>query len=180
MPGDGLDLLNEPKRLKLIKKPIAPWNELFFNSKILKICIPENRRWLLIQIPLGLCCLPSGEGEKMSEMIAYCGLNCTECPALLATRANDEEKAQSIAREWSTQFGVNVTAANVWCDGCLVGGKKCAHCGECEIRACGIEKGVENCAHCAEYNTCGKIQGFFTMAPMAKTNLEKILAKLTT
>jgi hypothetical protein len=59
----------------------------------------------------------------MSPMIAYCGLNCDECPALAATRENDAVKAQKIADDWSKQFNVNVTIDNVWCDGCLVAGK---------------------------------------------------------
>jgi len=109
----------------------------------------------------------------MSDMIAYCGINCTQCPAHLATLENDLGKAQAIAEAWSKQFNVNVTVDNVWCDGCLVGGKKCAHCHECEIRACGIEKGVENCAHCDDY-ACDILTAFFKMAPGAQGVLDAI------
>jgi hypothetical protein len=118
------------------------------------------------------------EGKSMSDMIAYCGLNCTECPALIATKAGDEAKIKEMAEIWSKQFNADVKPEHVWCDGCLVGGKKCGHCYECEIRACGMQKKVENCGHCSEFDTCGKIQSFFPMAPAAKTNLEKIRAAL--
>jgi len=117
------------------------------------------------------------KGYKLMEMIAYCGLNCTECPALIATKENNEEKVKAIAAEWAKAYGANITADSVWCDGCLVGGKKCGHCHECEIRACGMKKGVKNCAHCAQY-PCGKLEAFFALAPVAKNNLEAIKARL--
>lgn len=110
-------------------------------------------------------------------MIAYCGLTCTECPGYLATLAHDEARVAAIAEEWSKQYGTKVTAENVWCDGCLVGGKKCAHCSECEIRACGRERGVANCGHCDDY-VCDKLTGFFEMVPEAKATLDKVRAGL--
>ena len=30
-------------------------------------------------------------------MIAYCGLNCTECPAYIATKANDDKLREEAA-----------------------------------------------------------------------------------
>jgi hypothetical protein len=112
--------------------------------------------------------------EKMSKkMIAYCGLGCTECPAYLATQANDPVAAQKIAAEWSKAYSADVKVENVWCDGCLVDGKKCAHCGECEIRACAQNLGVENCARCGKY-PCAPLEGFFKMAPMARQSLEAL------
>ncbi len=110
-------------------------------------------------------------------MISYCGITCTECPAYLATQANDPRKARETAEQWSRQFDTTITADQVWCDGCIVGGKKCFHCGECEIRACAVEQGVVNCAHCAEY-ACGKLTSFFAMAPSAKATLDAIQASL--
>ena len=40
----------------------------------------------------------------MSEMIACCGLVCTQCPAYLATQANDLQKAQQTAAMWSKMY----------------------------------------------------------------------------
>jgi hypothetical protein len=108
----------------------------------------------------------------MEKMIAYCGLVCTDCPAYLATKAGDEKKAQETAALWKKEYGIDVSVADVWCDGCLVAGKKCAHCAECEIRACGIEKGVTNCGRCADF-ACAKIEGFFKMAPFARDVLQR-------
>jgi hypothetical protein len=112
--------------------------------------------------------------EKMTtKMTAYCGLGCTECPAYLATQANDAAAAQKIAAEWSKAYHADVKIEHVWCDGCLVEGKKCAHCGECKIRACARKLGVESCARCDRY-PCAELRGFFEMAPMARESLEAL------
>jgi len=105
------------------------------------------------------------------RMLAFCGLVCTECPAYLATQDNDITKAQKVADEWSTTYHAQIKTEHVWCDGCLVEGKKCAHCSQCEIRACGIEHKVNNCGLCTEY-PCEKIEAFFKMAPAARTHLD--------
>jgi hypothetical protein len=108
-----------------------------------------------------------------SSMIAFCGLVCSQCPAYLATQRNDESLARQTAKEWSATYGLNVTVEDVWCDGCTVGGRKCAHCGECEIRACGTAKQVLNCGHCPDY-PCDKLNAFFKMVPMAKQTLDGV------
>ena len=110
-------------------------------------------------------------------MISRCGLVCTECPAYLATQAGDVARATAIAEEWSKQYNTAVQVENVWCDGCLAEGKKCAHCGECAIRACGIKKGVTNCGHCDDY-ICDKLTEFFAMVPEAQATLDKVKAGL--
>jgi hypothetical protein len=114
----------------------------------------------------------------MNQMIAYCGLVCTGCPAYTATQANDAAAIEQIAREWAEAYGVPVTAEDVWCDGCLSDGPRlCAHCGECEVRACATGRGVVNCGHCDDYG-CDIIAGFLANAPQAKTVLEEIRAGL--
>ncbi|MGD2206413.1 MAG: DUF3795 domain-containing protein, partial [Anaerolineae bacterium] len=63
-------------------------------------------------------------------------------------------------------------------DGCLgTAGRKCAHCAECEIRACAMALNVANCAHCADYG-CEKIEGFFGFVPEARATLDGIRAEL--
>ena len=111
----------------------------------------------------------------MDKMIAFCGLVCTECPAYLATQANDENKAKETAEMWSRQFHTEVKVEDVWCDGCLVKGKKCAHCAECEIRACGRGKNLSNCSECDEF-ACELLEGFFKMVPEARKVLEDLRA----
>ena len=112
-------------------------------------------------------------------MIAYCGLVCTECPAFLATQAGDEKKAQATADLWSRQFHHTLALDDVWCDGCLVGGKKCAHCAVCSIRACAQNRGVKNCGHCDEY-CCEELGKFLQVAPNARKTLERIRQEIKT
>ena len=111
----------------------------------------------------------------MDKIIAYCGLICTDCPAYTATQANDQAALERVAAQWREEFNApNITAEAVICDGCLSGGRKCSHCAECPIRACGLERGVANCAYCADYDTCQKLAGFFGFVPSAKAVLDEI------
>ena len=111
------------------------------------------------------------------KMVAYCGLVCTDCPAYIATKENDEKKIEEIAAMWSKEYKADIKAESVWCDGCIVEGKKCAHCAVCEIRACAIQEEVKNCAHCVDY-ACKKLTQFFEMAPPAKDTLDEIAKNL--
>ena len=114
-----------------------------------------------------------------NTIIAYCGITCSSCPAYTATQANDQNALEQVAAQWREEFHApNITVESVMCDGCLTGSHKCAHCAECEIRSCGVARGVINCAHCADYPTCDKIQGFFAMVPDARIALDAIRATL--
>ena len=111
----------------------------------------------------------------MSEqIIAYCGLVCTECPAFVATRENDTDKLKALALEW---YGANGDAIFCLCDGCTTKGRKNKHCLECGVRLCAMERGVVNCAYCNDYG-CKTLTGLFQNIPLAKENLERIRASL--
>ena len=114
----------------------------------------------------------------MDKMIAYCGLICTECPAYLATQANDRAELERVAAMWREEYNApNITVESVICDGCIVGGHKCGHCAECDIRACAMALNVANCAHCADY-TCEKLEKFFGFVPGARGVLDEIRQSL--
>lgn len=114
----------------------------------------------------------------MDKMIAYCGLVCTDCPAFIATQADDRTGLEKVAAQWREEFNApNITVESVICDGCVVGGRKCSHCFECEMRACGLERGVLNCAHCDDY-ACEKLEGFLGFVPDARAVLDGIRAGL--
>ncbi len=108
----------------------------------------------------------------MPDLIAFCGLDCSKCEAYQATQANDEAWKQRVADQWKAEYNVDVGIAGVTCDGCTaVDGRYGAHCYDCDIRQCGLERGVANCAACPDY-TCEKLQSFFAFASDAKANLE--------
>ncbi|MFZ5917020.1 MAG: DUF3795 domain-containing protein [Chloroflexota bacterium] len=115
----------------------------------------------------------------MDKMIAYCGLICTDCPAYLATQANDRAGLERVAAMWRQEFNApDITVESVICDGCVTdGGRKCGHWSECDVRACAMERGVVNCAHCDDYG-CPIIEGFLGFVPGARATLDGIRAGL--
>jgi len=114
----------------------------------------------------------------MSEMIAICGLPCQECGAFLATRDDDDEKRAEVAKTWSEMFEAEIKPSDINCEGCTSdGGVHFQHCTVCEIRKCGVAKGVVNCAHCAEY-ACATLEKFFEMVPECRARLDGIRAAL--
>jgi hypothetical protein len=85
------------------------------------------------------------------EIIAYCGLICTECPAFIATQTNDIELRRKTAKGWSTKEN-KIDPDDIVCDGCLVVKERHnVFCSECEVRACGLETDVKNCSYCGKY-----------------------------
>ena len=114
----------------------------------------------------------------MNKIIAYCGLVCSDCSAYIATQADDQAALEKVAAQWREEYNApDITVESVLCDGCLDGGRKCGHCADCEIRACGVERGVINCAHCSEY-ACERLEGFFGFAPDARVALDEIRRSL--
>ncbi len=110
----------------------------------------------------------------MEKMTAYCGLVCTDCDAYIATEEDDEERRKKIAEQWSEEYGAEIEAEDVLCDGCLNNqGDHISHWEECEIRICNEERGLENCAHCDDY-ICEKLEEYVKMSEEIRTNLEKI------
>ena len=80
-----------------------------------------------------------------------------------------------MAAQWREEYNApDITVESVLCDGCLTDeGRKCSHCFDCKIRACGMERGVVNCAYCDDYG-CEELEGFFGFAPDAKVLLDGI------
>jgi hypothetical protein len=114
----------------------------------------------------------------MQEIVAYCGITCSECPAYLATQADNDEDRKTVAEKWSKEYNSDIKPEQINCDGCLPGpGRRFAHCAVCDIRACGVARGVENCAACEEY-ACDKLTRFFGFVPAAKAKLDSLRAAL--
>jgi len=110
----------------------------------------------------------------MENITAFCGIECTKCPAFIAKKENNDELRKKTADEWSKQFNVTIQPESVNCDGCVsLKGVHIDYCAMCEIRKCGLEKEVENCAHCGDY-ICEKLDKWFKNAPDAKNTLEEI------
>lgn len=115
----------------------------------------------------------------METLIAYCGLRCDSCPIHLATLEPDQTRQrnmrESIAEQCTALYGINIRPKDVTnCDGCRANtGRLFSGCLTCEIRKCAGMKPIENCAYCSDY-PCGRLTEFFSVAPEAQIQLEKI------
>jgi hypothetical protein len=115
------------------------------------------------------CNNQSGKGadkKMVSEMIAYCGLNCITCPIYLATREKNPEKQrrdrEQIVIAIKKYLGEEKRVEDITdCDGCKAQGERLySGCQTCQIRKCARQKRLENCAYCSEY-PCDKLSKFF-------------------
>ena len=107
-------------------------------------------------------------------LIAYCGLNCEECEAYIATINNDDELREKVAKEWSILNKVEITKEMINCEGCRANGKKFPFCDKlCPIRICGKEKAVETCGDCENLKTCQKLKMVIDNNDKALDNLLK-------
>ena len=111
----------------------------------------------------------------MDRVVAFCGLICTDCPAYIATQAVDRVALEQVAAQWREEYNApDITVESVMCDGCLADdGRHCGHWYDCELRACGAERGVVNCAGCADY-ACERLERFFGFVPDARAVLDEI------
>ncbi len=115
----------------------------------------------------------------MAGMISHCGLRCDECAAYKATRADDDAMRIQVAEKWSIQYRSDIKPEDIDCEGCLSGGDKVfSHCHVCEIRKCGMERGVPNCAHCQDY-VCSKLDSFLQKVPGNRKLLEGIRKEIS-
>jgi hypothetical protein len=111
----------------------------------------------------------------MPEMLAYCGIDCGACPALIATRNNDDALRAKTAAEWSKSFGHDFKPEEINCTGCPTDTEPhIVYCESmCEIRKCARGRKLENCAACADYG-CATLTGFLKNVPDARARLEAL------
>ncbi len=107
------------------------------------------------------------------SMIAYCGLDCSECPVYMATLSGYKYSRKKIALEWSQIFNSKISADDINCRGCRSKtGIYFSHCYECSIRLCALNRSIETCADCSEY-PCVDLKEFFELTPQSRRNLER-------
>ena len=114
----------------------------------------------------------------MSENIAYCGLNCDECPAKLAKLNDDDALRAKMQQEWGSD-DYPLSKDDINCDGCKTkGGLHFKFCGSCTVRKCASGRGVDTCAHCKDYG-CEILESWLSHAgEESRQRLEKMRAAL--
>lgn len=108
----------------------------------------------------------------MEKIVGVCGITCTECPAFIATKENDDSKRRQVAEEWSKRYNHEIKPEQINCDGCLPGLGIHQQIHDCNIRKCGIEMKVQNCAHCVDYK-CERLSRLLENVPDAERTLEE-------
>jgi hypothetical protein len=115
----------------------------------------------------------------MNTTIAYCGLDCYNCPIHLATLEEDLSVKKKMRNEIAGQLAIIYKTTPKPeiisdCDGCKINnGRLFTGCSDCEIRKCAIQFKLENCAYCQDY-ACEKLKRHFAIDPGAQDRLEKI------
>ena len=114
----------------------------------------------------------------MKDYIAYCGLDCKQCEARLATEKDDDILRAKVAALWSELNGVEITPDMINCSGCRIDGVKTPYCDSlCSIRQCAIDRKVETCGCCCEMKTCEKLAMITENNSEALRNLNAWLSK---
>ena len=116
---------------------------------------------------------------EQSEIISYCGLNCSRCPIYLATTEPDSAKQIrmriEIAELCNSKYGKNYTYADINdCMGCLsLSGEIFSGCLQCKVRTCAQFREVKNCAECPDY-ICAILDDIYIIDNTGKKTLDSI------
>jgi hypothetical protein len=97
---------------------------------------------------------------SINNSIAYCGTDCTECPAFIAKKANNYKLKVKTAKEWGDPEHP-VKPEEISCDGCkTVDGEKYKFCiNTCNVRVCAVKRNVDICSFCNEF-PCNELKRF--------------------
>jgi hypothetical protein len=107
----------------------------------------------------------------ITQTMAPCGNNCTECPRYIATRNSDTATLKQLAQIWH-QCGLNQSIQSVEdmkCTGCN-STKKCGG----KINACEKLKHIANCSMCGLY-PCDKLRLVLANTQKCKENTLALL-----
>ena len=111
----------------------------------------------------------------MDRLIAYCGLDCGDCPAYAVTQARDVAGQQRLVEQWRVEFGMpDMPLEAVLCDGCSPSRERHgSYCAACEVRACGEAHNVPNCAYCSDY-ACSRLDAMFARNPELREAMDAL------
>lgn len=108
----------------------------------------------------------------MRPNIAYCGLDCEQCDAYIATLHDDQALREKTAKLWAELNHAPILPEHINCQGCRADGAKTVFCEQlCAVRRCARQRGVDTCGDCPEMESCPTVGAIFANAPQAKKNL---------
>ena len=110
-------------------------------------------------------------------MIAYCGLDCEQCEAFVATWKNDDALRRDVADKWARLYNAAIRPEHINCTGCKSAGVKTLYCDQmCAVRKCAINRRLNTCADCADY-PCATLTPILTASPPARARLDALRAR---
>ena len=108
----------------------------------------------------------------MRPNIAYCGLDCEQCDAYIATLHDDQALREKTAKLWAALNHAPILPEHIHCQGCRADGVKTVFCEQlCAVRRCARQRGVVTCGDCPEMESCPTVGAIFTNNPQAKEKL---------
>jgi len=108
-----------------------------------------------------------------NTLLAFCGVDCTNCEIFIATQENNFMLKEKIAKKISSS-SYKITTDEINCYGCSGNQNiKFKFCNSCKIRECGIENKLNNCGECVKYPCC-LLTKAFEMDQTNKIRLDKI------
>jgi hypothetical protein len=81
----------------------------------------------------------SREMGENPKMIAYCGLDCVECEAYIATQDNDFDALVTLAKKWGENHNTSYRPEDIECEGCQ-SDRLNKYCNRCGVRNCGAPR----------------------------------------
>jgi hypothetical protein len=113
----------------------------------------------------------------MKDMMGCCGVECSKCPAYIATINNDDSLRKKYAAEQSEFHGIEIAPEKINCVGCCCDdGEHLGYCNMCEIRKCCHKRGLVTCAECPEY-MCDELDQVHSVMRYAFRNVDDGFAK---
>ncbi len=109
----------------------------------------------------------------MKKMIAYCGLDCEQCDAYLATIHDDQALREKTAKLWAELNNAPILPEHINCQGCRIDGVKTVFCENlCRIRQCALQKDMPTCGSCPDMEQCRTVGQVIANNPAARKNLK--------
>lgn len=102
--------------------------------------------------------------------LAYCGLNCEECPAYQATVASDTSHQNWLASEYSSPAQL-YGPLDMVCFGCHSQRYVSRMCRACEVRRCAMAQVEHTCAECGRF-PCQLIERYVPVETDNRNQLE--------
>ncbi|MFX1329570.1 MAG: DUF3795 domain-containing protein [Promethearchaeota archaeon] len=112
----------------------------------------------------------------MTNIVAYCGIDCSKCPTYIATQYNNNKMRENVVIKWKKDYNLNLSIDDVNCDGCLNDKRIMKYCSYCRVRKCAKKKNLKSCAYCESF-LCKTLKNLHKQLP-PEYKLEEKLIKM--